>query len=361
MKYDRILLLVMTLAMLGSFTAAGASAQVVTIQGKTFYKDGRSWLPKGVNVTAFVRPKFIPSAPKWMNETGQKGREWWGPSEFAAIKKVLGGEVIRFQISQAALDSRSSIYDREYLTELLGAIKQARAAGFVVICSMNTGGNSGLPDMPGMPDDGTTRAWQSLAPALVRDTGIMLELYNEPQMDWNSKGSHQLWAQETQALIETVRSLGSTNILLLDGLGYAQSTNDLFPLVHDRMPNRMAMAVHPYLHSMRSETHLDPMAYWRKHFSISAAQVPMIATEWNATEVVGCVDAARTPDLALALMRHLASLRVGVIGWAVDSEASKLFKDHTAYVPTDYSTFTGCSKTPGDSGGGKLLANYPNN
>jgi endoglucanase len=50
-----------------------------------------------------------------------------------------------------------------------------------------------------------------------------------------------------------------------------------------------------------------------------------------------------------------------LIGWAIDSNYGKLVKDHTSFEPTDYSTFTGCSKTPGDSGGGKLLANYPNN
>jgi hypothetical protein len=58
-------------------------------------------------------------------------------------------------------------------------------------------------------------------------------------------------------------------------------------------------------------------------------------------------------------MRHPASLRVGVIGWAIDSASAKLVKDHIAYEPTDYSTFADCSKTPEDSGGGKLFANFP--
>ena len=35
----------------------------ITIQGRTFYKDGKPWILKGVHVGAFNRPKFIPSAP----------------------------------------------------------------------------------------------------------------------------------------------------------------------------------------------------------------------------------------------------------------------------------------------------------
>jgi endoglucanase len=111
----------------------------------------------------------------------------------------------------------------------------------------------------------------------------MFELFNEPRLEWNKPDSHRLWAQDMQMLIDEVRALGATNVLLLDGLGLGQWTNDLFPLVHDRIPNRMAMAVHPYLDAMRNEARLDPQNFWRKHFSISAAQVPMIATEWNAT------------------------------------------------------------------------------
>ncbi|MEE3626902.1 cellulase family glycosylhydrolase [Nitrospirillum sp. BR 11752] len=351
-------LLLLFVLLLPSAVATAASG-AVTLQGRAFYLDGQPWLPKGVNVAAFVRPKFIPSAPKWMNdESNNPGRQWWGQAEFNAIRSVLGGSVIRFQISQAALDPRSPIHDPAYLVELTGAIKQARAAGFVVICSMSWGDSGGLQNMAGMPDDGTTRAWQALAPQFVHDPGIMFELFNEPKLGWTQPGSHQIWAQGMQTLIDEVRSLGAANILLLDGLGYAQWTNDLFPMVHDRLPDRMAMAVHPYLDPMRNEAHLNSADYWRRHFSASAAQVPMIATEWNATPKGGCAG-PRTPELSLELMRLLASLHVGVIGWSIDTSA-KLVKDHTAYEPTDYTSFKDCLDGS-DSGGGRLLANFPNN
>ncbi|MBV8186658.1 MAG: hypothetical protein JOY64_17910 [Alphaproteobacteria bacterium] len=86
----------------------------------------------------------------------------------------------------------------------------------------------------------------------------------------------------------------------------------------------------------------------------------MIATEWNATPTNGCVDSA-TPAVALQEMRYLQSLRIGLIGWAIDSNYGKLVKNHQDFRPTNYETFAGCSKLPSEAGGGELLANYPHN
>jgi len=153
-----------------------------------------------------------------------------------------------------------------------------------------------------------------------------------------------------------VRHEDTTNILLMDGLWYARSTNGLFPLVRDTLPNRLALAVHPYLARGIFVTEKQ----WSDQFGSSAQKYPMIATEWNATPTNGCIG-PDTPSVASSLMRYLESLHIGLIGWAIDSKFGKLVNDHTNFQPTDYSTFTDCSKTPGDSGGGKLLANYPNN
>jgi hypothetical protein len=63
------------LAFLCSLSAI--SAQNVTIKGKDFYLDGKPWLPKGIKVEAFARPAYIPSAPRWMNDsTNLQGRAW---------------------------------------------------------------------------------------------------------------------------------------------------------------------------------------------------------------------------------------------------------------------------------------------
>ena len=328
-----------------------SSKQQVTIHGKDFYKDGKLWLPKGIKIEGFNEPAGLRAKSKIATEA----RSYWGTSELDAIRRVFNADVIRFAVSQPGLDPQSPIYDQQYVIELLDAIKLARSAGFVVIPSMDAQGENGIPNLPCMPNDSTKRSWQILAPSLIHDQGVMFELSDEPCKSSNAENQKE-WSQEMQSLVDAVRGLGSTNILLLDGLWYARSTNGLFPLVHDTLPNRLALAVHPYL---VSKDFFVTEKQWHDQFGASAEKYPVIASEWNATSTNGCIGDT-TPTVALSLMRYLESLHLGLIGWAIDSHSGKLVKDHISYEPTDYSSFAGCTKTPSESGGGRLLASYPN-
>ena len=110
---------------------------------------------------------------------------------------------------------------------------------------MDAQAENGLPNLPCMPYDSTIRAWKAIEQSLKHDKGIMLEIFNEPCRA-DSPDGRKTWSQGMQSLIDSLRSDGAENILLLDGLGFAQHTDGLFPLVHDRLPNRLAMVVHPY-------------------------------------------------------------------------------------------------------------------
>src|SRR5579863_8256769 len=222
-----------------------ATAQDITIQGKAFYKDGKPWVLKGIDVEGFNEPLGADESAVGQANAKQR-RASWGPVELDAIKTVFRADVVRITVSQPGLDPQSPIYSAAYASELLTAFKLARSHGFVVIISMDAQAENGIPNLPSMPNDSTVRSWQTLAPRLAKDNGILLELFNEPALSSNAQSQRQ-WAQSTQAIIDTVRHEGATNILLLDGLWYARSTNGLFPLVRDTLPNRLALAVHPYL------------------------------------------------------------------------------------------------------------------
>jgi hypothetical protein len=344
---------------------AAVSAQNVTIKGKDFYLDGKPWLPKGIKVEAFNRPigNYESSA---LQGLAKQARGYWGPSELEAIRTVFGGKILRFAVSQPGLDPQSPIYSPSYRDELLSVFRQARAAGFVVIPSMDAQAENGIPNLPCMPSDSTARAWKTLAPSLINDPGVMFELFDEPcRANWDQ--GRKEWAAEMQTLIDIFRGMGANNILFVDGLGYGQSTNGLFPLLHDSIPNRLAMAVHPYFDGLKNEPSTPPETYFEEHFGRDAVRYPILATEWNATETNGCAD-DRTPEIALALVRYLQHLHIGLIGWAIDSDHGKLVKDHVHFEPTDYTNWHGCPHTPKGqptppvfSGGGKLLANFPNN
>ena len=272
-----------------------------------------------------------------------------------AIKRVFGADILRIQVSQPGLDPQSPIYDSTYPTELVDAIKLAKSSDFFVIVSMDAQAENGISNLPCMPSDSTVRAWRSIAPSFVHDSGVIFELFNEPCKYEGNPKSRTEWAQTMQPVMDELRGFGATNIFLLDGLGYGHSIEGLFPLVHDRLHNRLAMAVHPYLVKNNYVT----VSQWREEFGNDALRYPTIAGEWNATPSNGCVDST-TPELALSLMRYLESLHIGLIGWGIDSNYGKLVKDHHKYEPTDYSAFSGCTTSPAESGGGILLANYPN-
>jgi endoglucanase len=333
-----------------SATAAWAQSQSVTIRGTQFYKDGQPWLPKGIKIEAFNEPAGL----RAKNKIATEARSNWGDQEIGAIKSVFGADIARFAVSQPGLDPKSPIYDPAYREELLAAFKQARAAGLVVIPSMDAQAENGIEGLPCMPNDGNTtvRAWKELAPSLINDPGVMLELFDEPCGSTKPE-ERAKWVTGTQEIVNALRELGAKNILLVDGLHYARTTSGLTGSIHDPLPNRMAWAVHPYL----SKGWFVTEDQWETNFGGEAAHFPTIASEWNATPTNGCVDET-TPALSLRLMRYLQKKHIGLIGWAIDSHSGKLVKDHVSYQPTNYEKFSHCNDGT-DSGGGELLAKFP--
>ncbi len=126
-------------------TSAGTSRQVVDVSGVTMTLNGSSWLSKGVVLQAFVRPLAALQA-----DPSQSGilnaRNHFGPTELASIHNYQA-DTICFQIGQPALDAASPLYDPSYLGQVVGAIKAARQAGFVVMIMMQDEAISGDPSL----------------------------------------------------------------------------------------------------------------------------------------------------------------------------------------------------------------------
>jgi hypothetical protein len=327
-----------------------AQAQDITIRGATFYKNGSPWLAKGIQIEGFNEPPNLRIKSKIATEA----QNYWGPAEIAAIKQVFGADTVRFQVSQPGLDPQSPIYDQTYAPELITVIKQARAADLIVIVSMDAQGENGIEGLPCMPNQSTVRAWETLAPPLAHDNGIMLDVFNEPCKTAKPEDKAE-WAQGTQAVIDALRRLGSENIILVEGLHFARTTSDLFPLVHDALKNRLALAVHPY----SAKGWFESREQWDREFGFAAAKFPTIADEWNALAVGGGCS-GDLPDKALSLIRYLQEKHIGIVGWAIDSHTGKLVVDHDKYEPTSYDYFKSCNDGSG-SGAGRLIAKFPNN
>jgi hypothetical protein len=119
--------------------------------------------------------------------------------------------------------------------------------------------------------------------------------------------------------------------------------------------NRLVMGVHPFLNRA-----FDTETTWTQYFGAVAGRRPLIVDSWNGVPWNGCVP--DLPVVAKRLMEYLERLKPvpGLIGWADDYPNTMVIGADTASGRvTDYSHFRACNDGS-LSGGGRLIADYPN-
>jgi hypothetical protein len=177
----------------------------------------------------------------------------------------------------------------------------------------------GCGEVHPMPSAETRDAWTVLAPALMADPYVVFELFNEPQnapdaagwRQWRDGGSTPLAnlgdvAVGHQALVDHVRGLGATNVLVADAARLGERTTGM-PRLSDPLDD-VAYAIHPY--NFRAG-----LSWWDQQYGDAAADVPLIATEWNyLAEDCGRAEEKLAPDLLDYLRKH----HIGVLGHAFD-------------------------------------------
>jgi endoglucanase len=290
---------------------AVAAEGEIAINGTTILRDGRPWIAKGVTMVGRVAPAAVTRA----GTAFERARNQFDAQELAAAKR-FGADLIRFQVSQGGSDPQSRIFSDDYLKEVTSAVKMARDLGFSVIVSLQAESPSGL-DESGMPNIKAHRAWQRLTPEFAADRGVMLELFNEPSPNgpdtvlphnWDS------WKAAMQPLVDEVRKLGAKNVLLVDGLYWAQML-DGAPQLDDPM-SQIMYAVHPY-YSQRLRNERD----WDNMFGDFARRHPVLVTEWNAVSFRGNCN-SNTPSFAADMLTYLNQRKIGLVAWAFDFPGS---------------------------------------
>jgi hypothetical protein len=319
-----------------SVPEAPAAEPGVTVDGELLLRDGEPWVPRGFNMIGLLTPAWCDRA------TGIAAREHFGAEELAAARE-WGADALRFQVSQRGLaDPAVSKKERAaYLTAVVDRVAQARVAGFAVIVSMQDQ-NYGCGDVHPLPSAATMDAWSAVVPALREDPGVLFELFNEPRNEADAAGWSQ-WrdggpspdpnlgdpAVGHQALVDHVRGLGSTNVLIADTARLGERSTGL-PLLEDPL-DRMAYAIHPYYY-VRGES------WWDAHYGDLAAVAPVLATEWNHLAHECGTDAER---MAPALLDYLRRHRIGVFGHAFDIPGTTVAD--WSWTPTDCGTGAGGS------------------
>lgn len=349
-------------ALKGEFPSppSSVSAAATTVKGGVYVaserlmSDGQPFNLCGVQTLAFVAPKAQ------LDRHTSEARAQWNQSQLDSIKD-FGANLIRFQMSQAGLDERSSIYSESYFNDLTEGVSLALASGFRVILSMQWEKHSGAPVRQRLPAENTVQIWRKLAEQYKDDERVLFELYNEPGA-LPTPENWQLWlnggpfgenpdgkAVGMQRLIDTIRATGARNVLILPGLKLEKILTGA-PIPVDPL-NNIAFGFHtPDLESSNEQ--------WEKQFGFMAARHPVILTEWVAGS--GHRDSsAASPDGAARLIAYAKSKNIGVSASAWDARNSALKGadgELTSFVGFKPSSAQGAGD--GHGGPGKLLSNF---
>ena len=327
---------------------AAASGEI-SVQGTTILRDGQPWVAKGVTVVGLIGPANRIGGPYAI------AAKRWGSDELTAIK-AYGADLIRFQVSPFALDPQSAIYTPDYANTVIQAGRMARAMGFAVIVSMQSGVQLfGITDHRGLPNDSTLRAWQQIAPQLSNDNGVIFELFNEPSKTRGDPSAPDPtwgdWLAAHQPLVDQIRKDGAHNVIMLDGLQWTQTLNGA-PTAAD--PN-VIYAVHPYAGPGQK---LRSPAEWDAAFGNFAKMHAVLISEWNEISIdVHCTP--DFPEIAANLLAYARVHNIGVVGWGFDFPGTLFKADGTL---TSYNGFV-CEKgvpygKRATYGAGELIAQY---
>jgi len=329
-----------------------ATQQQVGVAGTHLTLNGAPWLPKGVVIRGFVAtPAFLQQSLPLT----YRARQNFGLAELSAARS-FGADVLRFQVSQPALDPQASLYDAQYEQDVLAAVRLARQQGFVVDLSLQDETQSGDPSPQPLLTAASVRDWDRLGAQFGTDRGVLFELYNEPRIPATATG-WQRWAQGDtgtgptaavgmQTLVTRLRAAGCQNVLLADGLELATTLQGV-PLLHDPL-GRVVYAVHPYLHGSADESH------WDAQFGQLSQTQPVYCSEWSAG--VGShlgLDKLPSYQPAVDLVNYLRTHGIGLGAGAFDVMGVLALGPPT-WTPNTYDNYV-----PGDStsthGAGQLI------
>jgi len=319
--------------------AGPGRADDVSVEGNRFYRDGVPWVAEGVTLVGRISPAGrVAGKP-----TYAAARAEFGSDMLDEIRR-FGADLVRFQVSQAALDPKSEGYDPDYRDEVLAAVAETRGAGYNVLISMQWHGQAGPSDSKGLPTAGTRRAWRTLAEDLGNDRGILFEIFNEPPGNPRTPAEWVPWQKSMQATVNALRRAGAQNVLLVPGMQYSRYLEGA-PSIDDPL-DQLGYAVHPYL-----GRHEQTRAQWEKKWGDFALTHPVMATEWNA-ESGGSYCRPEMPAQAEALLDYLAEQRIGLVAWALDMR--NLREEDGSYTTLD-DLVCGERRDGGRGGAGQLI------
>ena len=358
-----------------------AKTPIIAVQGVGFTLNGAPFVPRSFQLRGFTVTKAVATAEVDNGNGGFQAalsaQNAYGSTELEAATS-WGANMLRFQLSQPALDPAGSetitdqvtgqvvkFYDPTYLTTVIAAVNQARAAGFLVILSMQDEAGTGTSLHQNLPTQATINAWNQLLPTFGSASDVILELYNEPSLqdtttNWNTWAYGSTAANGTtffgmQQVINMLRTAPSPakNVMLLDGLAEAATLAGVPGLptpITDSAANgindQFAYAIHPYPRGISvTDNPAQYTALWDSQFGNFAQQHPVMSTEWSAFAGISASSnlgllGAPSYQIAVDLLNYLVTKRIGLGVGAFDIPGVMIQALDGTYTPSNFDNYS---------------------
>ena len=285
-----------------------------------------------------------------------------GPSDQASITamKNVGVNAVRVPLNEACWNAESYVNPAyagaSYQAAIEAYVSLLNANGMVAILDLHwtdgayTGPSSGCSSAEAvcekpMPDSAeSVPFWTSVANTFKGNDAVIFDLFNEPYPDralptetsawqcWLNGGSSctagiSYPVAGMQTLVDTVRSAGANNVIMLGGLAYSNDLSQWLAYKPTDPDNNLAASWHSYNFNACST-----QSCWTSEISPVIAQVPLITGEIGEND---CADTYIDP-----LMSYLDSEHTSYLAWAWNADfgcatGPGLITDYTG-TPTAY-------------------------
>ena len=231
----------------------------------------------------------------------------------------------------------------QYQTDIVNWVNLLNQNGQIVILDLhwnNSGTNKSTGQEP-MPDlDHAPAFWTSVANTFKSNSSVLFDLYNEPYTtSWSCWKNGSTAAQTSpctdvgfavagmQTLVNTVRSTGATNIIMLGGLAYSNDLTGWLANKPTDPQNNLVASTHIYNFNTCANS-----SCWTAQIAPVNAQVPVLAGE------IGENDCAS--GFISTLMSWLDAQGIGYAAWTWTATGNctatpALISDYTG-TPTNY-------------------------
>lgn len=208
-----------------------------------------------------------------------------GPSDAASIQAMRAWDIdaVRVPMNEDCWLGINGVKTggAAYQQAIEGFVKTLNQQGMYVILDLhwNAPGNTKATGQTNMADsDHSPAFWASVANAFKGNNTVIFDLYNEPHdISWSCWKSGCGSYAGMQQMVNSIRSTGATNVIMVGGLGWASDLSGWLANRPSDPQKNIAASVHMYGHNGCSGTSCINLGAYTQVL----AQVPLIAGEFG--------------------------------------------------------------------------------